>query len=204
MLAHNVGMATECPAIVRLLYKVDEGKADAHPSRATEAFASNDALSAPIPRGLFCSRWFCSRRGGLRLRVNAYSHTSRRQADFFCGRLNGITSPYCSGRIHFAAFFLKLLGTKNSIIVAIKSPRTCKNKTEATKFSFLTNLYICQFLQWKRRNQGLCARISSCLRTAAANICCAQRPRVGHHKDVLQPLYCSNGLLSAHPSQYLT
>ena len=33
----------------------------------------------------------------------------RRQADFFCGKLNGITFPYSSGRIHFVAFFLKLL-----------------------------------------------------------------------------------------------
>jgi hypothetical protein len=36
------------------------------------------------------------------------------------------------------AFFLKLLGTKNSIIFAINHP-TCKNKTEAKKFSFLQN-----------------------------------------------------------------
>jgi hypothetical protein len=62
------------------------------------------------------------------------------QADFFCGKLNGITFPYSSGGIHLVAFFLKLLGTKNSMIFAINHP-TCKNKTEAKKFSFLTNLY---------------------------------------------------------------
>ena len=62
------------------------------------------------------------------------------QADFFCGKLNGITFPYSSGGIHFVAFFLKLLGTKNSMIFAINHP-TCKNKTEAKKFSCLTNLY---------------------------------------------------------------
>jgi hypothetical protein len=56
------------------------------------------------------------------------------QADFFCGKLNGITFPYSSGGIHFATFFLKLLGTKNSMIFAINHP-TCKNKTEAKKFS---------------------------------------------------------------------
>jgi integrase len=50
-------------------------------------------------------------------------HLDRRhQADFFCGRLKGITFPYSSGRIHFAAFFRKLLGTKNSMIVAINHP----------------------------------------------------------------------------------
>jgi hypothetical protein len=32
-------------------------------------------------------------------------------------------------------FFLKLLGTMNSMIFAINYP-TCKNKTEAKKFSF--------------------------------------------------------------------
>jgi hypothetical protein len=62
------------------------------------------------------------------------------QADFFCGKLNGITFPYSSGGIHFVAFFLKLLGTKNSMIFAINHP-TCKNKAEAKKFSCLTNLY---------------------------------------------------------------
>jgi hypothetical protein len=50
----------------------------------------------------------------------------RRQADFFCGNLNGITFPYSSGRIHFMAFFLKLLGTKNSMIVAINHPTLVK------------------------------------------------------------------------------
>jgi hypothetical protein len=43
------------------------------------------------------------------------STTMRRQADFFCGKLNGITFPYSSG---FVAFFLKLPGTKNSMITA--------------------------------------------------------------------------------------
>jgi hypothetical protein len=57
------------------------------------------------------------------------------QADFFRGMLNGITFPHSSGGIHFVAFFLKLLGTKNSMIFAINHP-TCKNKTEAKKFSF--------------------------------------------------------------------
>ena len=64
------------------------------------------------------------------------------QADFFCGKLNGITFPYSSGGIHFVAFFVKLLGTKNSMIFAINHP-TCKNKTEAKKFLILTNLYRC-------------------------------------------------------------
>jgi hypothetical protein len=62
------------------------------------------------------------------------STTMRRQADFFRGKLNGITFPYSSGGIHFVAFFLKLLGTTNSMIFAITHP-TCKNKTEAKKFS---------------------------------------------------------------------
>jgi hypothetical protein len=62
------------------------------------------------------------------------------QADFFCGKLNGITFPYSSGGIHFVAFFVKLLGMKNSMIFAINHP-TCKNKTEAKKFLILTNLY---------------------------------------------------------------
>ena len=60
---------------------------------------------------------------------------NQRQADFFCGTLNGITFPYSSGGIHFGAFFLKLLGTKNSMIFAINHP-TSMNKTEAKKFSF--------------------------------------------------------------------
>ena len=64
------------------------------------------------------------------------------QADFFCGKLNGITFPYSSGGIHFRAFFLKLPGMKNSMIFAINHP-TCKNKTEAKKFWLLTNLYRC-------------------------------------------------------------
>jgi hypothetical protein len=34
-----------------------------------------------------------------------------RQADFLCGKPNGITFPCCSGAIHLVAFFLKLLGT---------------------------------------------------------------------------------------------
>jgi hypothetical protein len=46
---------------------------------------------------------------------------------------NGITFPYSSGTIHFVAFLVKLLGTKNSMIFAINHP-TCKNKTEAKKF----------------------------------------------------------------------
>ena len=65
---------------------------------------------------------------------------NQRQADFFCGKLNGITFPYSSGGIHFVAFFLKLPGTKNSMIFAINHP-TSKNKTEAKKFLILTNLY---------------------------------------------------------------
>jgi hypothetical protein len=60
---------------------------------------------------------------------------NQHQADFFCGKLNGITFPYSSRGIHFFAFFLKLPGTKNSMIFAINHP-TCKNKTEAKKFSF--------------------------------------------------------------------
>jgi len=64
----------------------------------------------------------------------------KRTSFVFCGMLNGITFPYSSGGIHFIAFFLKLLGTKNSMIFAINHP-TCKNKTEAKKFLILTNLY---------------------------------------------------------------
>ena len=67
---------------------------------------------------------------------------NQRQADFFCGKLNGITFPYSSGGIHFVAFFIKLLGTKNSMIFAINHP-TCNNKTEVKKFLILTNLYKC-------------------------------------------------------------
>jgi hypothetical protein len=44
-------------------------------------------------------------------------------ADFFCGGLNGISLPYWARGIHFAGFFLKLSGTKNSMIVAIHHPR---------------------------------------------------------------------------------
>jgi len=61
----------------------------------------------------------------------------RRQADFFCGKLNGITFPYSPGRIHFVAFLLKVTGTKNSMITAINHPNVGKNKAEARKFSFL-------------------------------------------------------------------
>jgi hypothetical protein len=57
------------------------------------------------------------------------------QADFFWGMLNGITFPYSSAGNHFVAFFLKLLGTKNSMIFAINHP-TRKNTIEAKKFSF--------------------------------------------------------------------
>jgi len=60
---------------------------------------------------------------------------NQRPLDFFCGKLNGITFPYSSGGIHFVASFLKLLGTKNSMIFAINRP-ACENKTEAKKFSF--------------------------------------------------------------------
>jgi len=35
------------------------------------------------------------------------------QADFFRGKMNGITFPYSSGGIHFRAFLLKLSGMKN-------------------------------------------------------------------------------------------
>jgi hypothetical protein len=58
---------------------------------------------------------------------------NQHQADFFCGKANGITFPYSSCAIHFVAFLVKLLGTKNSMIFAINHP-TCKNKTEAKKF----------------------------------------------------------------------
>lgn len=56
------------------------------------------------------------------------------QADFL-GKLNGITFPYSSGGLHFGARFLKLLGTKNSMIFAINHP-TGKNKNETKKFRF--------------------------------------------------------------------
>jgi hypothetical protein len=68
---------------------------------------------------------------------------NQRQADFFCGKRNGITFPYSSGGIHFLAFFMKLLGTKNSMIFAINHP-TYKNNTQAKKFLVLTNLYRCR------------------------------------------------------------
>jgi hypothetical protein len=55
------------------------------------------------------------------------------QADFFCGKLNGITFPYSSGGIHFRAFLLKLSGMKNLMIFAINHP-TSKNKHGAKKF----------------------------------------------------------------------
>jgi hypothetical protein len=73
---------------------------------------------------------------------------NQRQADFLCGKLNGITFPYAAGGIHFVAFFLKLLGTQNSMIFAINHP-TCKNKTEAKKFSFASaNLSISTPTSW--------------------------------------------------------
>jgi hypothetical protein len=65
--------------------------------------------------------------------VNPPLFQEQRQADFFCGKGNGITFPYSSGGTHFVAFFLKPSGVKNSMIFAIKHP-TCKNKTEAKKF----------------------------------------------------------------------
>ena len=55
-------------------------------------------------------------------------------ADFFFGK-NGITVPHSSGGIHFVAFFLKLQGTKNSIIFAINYP-TYKNGCEMRKIQF--------------------------------------------------------------------
>ena len=63
-----------------------------------------------------------------------------RQADFFRGKPKGITFPYSSGGSHLVAFFLKWLGTTNSMIFAINHP-TYKNKTGAKKFFILTNLY---------------------------------------------------------------
>jgi hypothetical protein len=39
------------------------------------------------------------------------SISRRCQADFLCGKPNGITFPCCSDGIHLVAFFLKLLGT---------------------------------------------------------------------------------------------
>jgi len=83
-----------------------------------------DGITKPI-------KWF----GFSELLRLSTSPSGASQADFFRGKLNGITFPYSSGGIHFVAFFLKLLGTKNSMIFAINNP-TCKNKTEAKKFSF--------------------------------------------------------------------
>jgi hypothetical protein len=77
----------------------------------------------------------------------------RRQADFFCGKLNGITFPYSSGCIHFVSFLLKLLGTKNSMIVAINHP-TCKNKTEAKKFVSGLPSDACVFVQRGKCSHG--------------------------------------------------
>jgi len=54
--------------------------------------------------------------------------------------MNGITFPYSSGDIHLVTFFLNVAGMKNSITFAIKHP-TCKNRTGAKKFLFVTNLY---------------------------------------------------------------
>jgi len=58
------------------------------------------------------------------------------QADLFCRTLNGITFPCSPGGIHFVAFFLKLSGTKNSMIFAINHPHTRKNQAGLKKFSF--------------------------------------------------------------------
>src|ERR1035438_1249555 len=38
----------------------------------------------------------------------------------------------------------------------------------------------------------------------SSEVACAQRSRVGHREDALQPLDFSNALFSVHPSQYLT
>jgi len=64
----------------------------------------------------------------------------RRQADFFCGKLNGITFPYSSGRIHFVVFFRKLLGTKNSMIVAINHPTLVKTGLRQKSSHFYKSL----------------------------------------------------------------
>lgn len=86
-----------------------------------------------------------SSNGNIHNLSTAWELPGQRQADFFCGTLNGITFPYSSGGIHFFAFFLKLSGTKNSIIfalltLAINHP-TYNNQIGAKKFLFLTNLY---------------------------------------------------------------
>jgi hypothetical protein len=82
--------------------------------------------TTPVARS---APWF------VRLPRDAEDRENSCQADFFCGKPNGITFPYSSSGIHFVAFFLKLLGTKNSMIFAINH-LPCKNKTEAKKFSF--------------------------------------------------------------------
>ncbi len=38
----------------------------------------------------------------------------------------------------------------------------------------------------------------------SSEVACAQRSRVGHREDALQPLDFGNALFSVHPSQYLT
>jgi hypothetical protein len=87
------------------------------------------------------SCWFCSRRGGLRLAwKRLFSNATRRQADFFCGKLNGITFPYSSGRVHFVAFLLKLLGTKNSMIFAINHPTLAKTGLRQESSDFYKSL----------------------------------------------------------------
>ena len=90
------------------------------------ALASLHAIG-PDSSGLF-SCCFCSRRGRLRLTCKRlFLTTRRRQADFiFCGKRNGISFPYSSGRIHFVVLFLKLAGTKNSMIIAIHHPTLVK------------------------------------------------------------------------------
>jgi hypothetical protein len=115
--------------ILRLLSKVDERKADAPPSRAAEAFASNDPLSAPVPRVVFICAGFAAGEAAFVQRVNTmFPTTIRRYADFFCGKRKGITFPYSSGCIHFVAFFLKPTGTKNSMIFAIHHPTLVKTR----------------------------------------------------------------------------
>jgi hypothetical protein len=75
----------------------------------------------------FICAGFAAGEAGFVQRVNTmFPTTIRRYADFFCGKRNGITFPYSSGRIHFVVFFLKLLGTKNSMIVAINHPTLVK------------------------------------------------------------------------------
>ena len=69
-------------------------------------------------------------------RYGLVSSTIRRQADFFCGKLNGITFPYSPGGVHFLAFFLKLLGMKNSMILAINHPTLVRTRLRRKSFSF--------------------------------------------------------------------